>query len=206
MKKALLVVLSVAMAFSIVACGGGKSNDKDEQKETATSEQTISAPVSSETAPEVDTSAEISSAEVGKSGSESSSEEEEEVESAGAVSTISPDRFEFHLYDWARVRPMMNGIRTEKIGEYSVIEADSSECTEEALADWYYNYVAKNDFNCCFILYTDKDEKVGCYATDIFVQKDVEIEQDEYGDYYLGDSDNATTYGPSEDGKTLTVY
>ena len=143
---------------------------------------------------------------MGKSGSESSSEEEEEVESAGAVSTISPDQFEFHLYDWARVKPVMNGIRTEKIGEYSVIEADSSDCTEEALADWYYNYVAKNDFNYCLVVYTDKDEKLGCYATDIFVQKDVEIEQDEYGDYYLGDSDSATTYGPSEDGKTLTVY
>ena len=204
MKKALLAVLSVAMAFSIVACGGGKSNDKDAQKETVASEQTSSAPVSSETAPEVDTSAEISSAEVGESGSESSSEEK--VESTGTVSTISPEQFEFHLYDWARVKPVMNGIRTEKIGEYSVIKADSSDCTEEALADWYYNYVSKNDFDYCLIIYTDKDKKLGCYATDILVQKDVGIECDEYGDYYLGNSDNVTTYGPSEDGKTLTVY
>lgn len=192
MKKALLVVLSVAMAFSIVACGGGQSNDKDEQKENMASEQASSAPVSSEVAPEVDASTEISSA--------------KEVESTDVESAIPEETSEPHLYDRAYVKPMMNGARTERIGEYSVIEADSSECTDEVLADWYYNYVSKNDFNYCLIVYTDKNKNSGCYATELLVQKDVGIEQDEYSDYYLGDPDNATTYGPSEDGETLTVY
>ena len=51
-----------------------------------------------------------------------------------------------HLYDNAQVRDVMNGLGTEKIGEYSIIEAKSDEVTVEALTDWYFNYVSKNDF------------------------------------------------------------
>lgn len=110
-----------------------------------------------------------------------------------------------HLYDRAVEKPVMNGVRTESIGEYSVTKADSSECTDEAIADWYYNYVAKHDFNYCLIVYTDKDEEYGCYSIDGMVQKDIEIEMDEYGDYSMGSSPDMVTYIPSDDGETLTA-
>lgn len=192
MKRILCLLLAASMAVALVACGGSQSDDKNSPEEKKASDSISSAPVSSEAAQEADKSAAISSAEA--------------VESIDIESAIPEETNEPHLYDHAYVKPMMNGTRTERIGEYSVIKADSSECTEGALADWYYNYVSNNDFNYSLIVYTDKDEKLGCYATETFVQKDVGIQSDEYGDYYLGDTDSVTTYGPSEDGETLTVY
>ena len=109
-----------------------------------------------------------------------------------------PEQAESHIYDNAQVKDVMNGSRTEKIGEYSIIEISSEEVTDEALTDWYFNYVAKNDFNWCMILYTDKDDNVGVYAIDAMIQKDLLFEQDEYGDYSVGDSSNATVYVPTE--------
>lgn len=112
---------------------------------------------------------------------------------------------EFHIYDAASVRPMMNGVGTDTVGEYSVIFADSQDCTEENLADWYYNYISKNDYNYYLIVYND-DESKGCYGNSIMIAKDVDIEKEDDGQLYLGDEENATHYGPSEDGKTLIEY
>ncbi|WP_418745088.1 hypothetical protein [Evtepia gabavorous] len=114
------------------------------------------------------------------------------------------EEVESHIYDSAQVKDVMNGSRTEKIGEYSIIEISSEEVTDEALTDWYFNYVAKNDFNWCMILYTDKDDNMGVYAIDTMIQKDVLFEQDEHGDYMLGNSSNATIYAPTDD-STLKI-
>ena len=117
------------------------------------------------------------------------------------------DKFveEGKLYDNAEVKDIMNGIRTEKIGEYSIIRANSSDVTIESLADWYFNYVTKNDFNWCMIIYTDKTDNSGVYAIKGMVEKDVIFEQDKYGDYMLGDSPNSTLYTPTDE-KTLKEF
>ena len=107
-----------------------------------------------------------------------------------------------HLYDNAQVRAVMNGLGTEKIGEYSIIEAKSDEVTVEALTDWYFNYVSKNDFNWCIILYSDKDDNSGVYSISGIVQKDVVFTKDENGDYSLSEADatsHAITYTPTDD-------
>ena len=119
----------------------------------------------------------------------------------------APGAAESHIYDDAQVKDVMNGIRTNKIGEYSIIEISSEEVTDEALADWYFNYVEKNDFNFCMILYSDKDDNSGVYAANGVVQKDVRFTEDENGDYALRDADatsHAITYVPAED-NTLKV-
>lgn len=104
-----------------------------------------------------------------------------------------------HLYDDATVKDVMNGFRTEKLGEYSIVYIDSSLVTEENMNDWYFNYVSQNNFNWCMILYTDKNDNSGVYAVQGMVQKDILFEEDEYGDYMVGDSSNSTVYVPTED-------
>ena len=122
------------------------------------------------------------------------------TESAQApVKDTQPE--EDHLYDSATVKAVMNGARTEKIGEYSIIKADSKDCTIEALTDWYFNYVKKNNFNFCMILYSDKTDNFGCYSIPGMVQKDVQFDVDENGDYSVGNSSNATSYVSVEEGK-----
>lgn len=106
-----------------------------------------------------------------------------------------------HLYDNAVVKDVLNGSRTEKLGEYSLIEADSEDVTLEALEDWYFNYVKENDFNWCMILYSDKDDNSGVYSIHGFVEEGVIFTEDDYGDYMVGDSSGSTIYSPTEDGK-----
>lgn len=66
------------------------------------------------------------------------------------------------IYDTAQVYDVINGSGNAKIGEYSVVKASSSEITDEVLNDWYFNYVKKNNYNYCMIVYTDIDG-VGVY-------------------------------------------
>lgn len=103
-----------------------------------------------------------------------------------------------HIYDNAIIKDVMNGSQSEKIGEYSIIEIESDQVTEEILVDWYFNYVEKNDFNWCMILYTDKENE-GVYAITGIINKDVKFNIDEYGDYSLGDSTNGITYVPDSE-------
>jgi hypothetical protein len=120
----------------------------------------------------------------------------------GSNDENKPEQAESHIYDNAQVKDVMNGSRTEKIGEYSIIEISSEEVTDEALTDWYFNYVAKNDFNWCMILYTDKDDNSGVYSISGIVQKDVVFTKDENGDYSLSEADatsHAITYTPTDD-------
>lgn len=109
-----------------------------------------------------------------------------------------------HFYDNAEIKPVMNGDRSEKIGEYSVVSVLSDEMTEDALEDWYFNYVAEHNYNWCMILYADK-ENFGVYAISGMVQVDVKFDVDEYGDYSVGDSSGAKFYGPS-DGKLVALW
>ncbi|WP_294825586.1 hypothetical protein [uncultured Gemmiger sp.] len=114
-------------------------------------------------------------------------------------STVESQPVESHIYDNAQVKDVINGSRTEKIGEYSIIEVNSEEVTDEALTDWYFNYVVPNDYNWCMILYTDKNDNSGVYAISGMIQKGIQFEKDKYGDYAVGDSSNATVYTPTND-------
>ena len=62
-----------------------------------------------------------------------------------AISATLEAQKETHIYDNAEMKDVLNGARTNKIGEYSAIRASSDDCTEAALADWYYNFVEKNN-------------------------------------------------------------
>lgn len=112
---------------------------------------------------------------------------------------------ETHIYDKAEIHDVVNGSRTEKIGEYSIIKIDSASVTDDALSDWYFNYVEKNDYNWCMILYSDKNDNSGVYANNSYVEKDVVFDEDEYGDYMLGDSSGSTIFYPKDDG-TLEAF
>lgn len=110
---------------------------------------------------------------------------------------------EGHLYDNASVRDMMNGSRTEKIGEYAIIKANSDECTEEALADVYYNYFLTHNFNWMAIIYSDKTDGTGVYFNAGIISVNDKLEEDQYGDYSVISSEDSTLYGPSGDGTSI---
>lgn len=122
-----------------------------------------------------------------------------------------------HIYDHAEIREITYDYEPEKIGEdyvddyddvigeYSVIRAASTEVTDESLTDWYFNYVINddNDFEWCMILYTDRNDHSGVYATEGQVKKNVFFKQDEQGNCILGDSSDSTVYYVPTDERTL---
>ena len=115
---------------------------------------------------------------------------------------------ETHIYDNAEIRDVMTGSGDKKIGEFSLIEIDSSEVTMDALEDWYFNYVSVNDYNWCMILYTDYDDNTGVYGISGLVQVGVifDVEEENPEEYYIGSTgstENATTYYPSDDGTLI---
>ncbi len=110
------------------------------------------------------------------------------------------------IYDDAEIVDLMNGLGTKKIGTISVAHADSVECTEENMLDWYINYVLKNpDCNYHLIIYNDIPNK-GVYSMGAgFIQKDVEITSDDRGSYSTGDDAGSTYYLVDENKGTITV-
>lgn len=102
---------------------------------------------------------------------------------------------EAHIYDSAQVVDVMNGTGTEAIGKCSVIKADSKDVTDEALNDWYFNYVEQNDFNWSVIVYTDQ-EGMGVYAGSGVVERNTGLEEDTDGSYMLISRDDAIVYTP----------
>ena len=68
------------------------------------------------------------------------------------------------IYKDAQIVDIKNGYGTKTIGTMSLSSANSDECTDEALTDWYFNYVLKNkDCNFHVIIYKDIPNK-GVYA------------------------------------------
>ena len=104
-----------------------------------------------------------------------------------------------------RVLPMMNGIRTQELGEYVVAELDSSLVTIEALTDFYFNFVAVTDYNYYIIDYTDNPRQ-GVYFQEDLITKNVGIIKDDYDDYSLGDwIDGVTAHWVPENGELIRV-
>lgn len=156
--------------------------------------------ISNNSVHETETQKQVADESTEKQTAEETQEQETPIETETPVETQTEKEDEGHIYDNAIVKPVVNGSRTEKIGEYSVIETDSSLITDESLVDWYFNYVLNNDFNWCMILYTDKNNKEGVYSIEGFVEKGVVFDKDEFGDYSLGDSSHATILAPTDEG------
>lgn len=100
---------------------------------------------------------------------------------------------EYHIYNTAKVIDIMNGSGTNKIGEYSIIECNSSEVTKDTINDWYFNYVKVNNYNYCLIRYTNV-ESTGIYASGNMVIENAGIERDSAGDYIYTSNDNEIVY------------
>lgn len=101
-----------------------------------------------------------------------------------------------HIYEKAIVKPLMNGFRNKKIGEYGLIYAISSDCNEKALADLYFNYFLKKKLNYMVVIYADKSDNSGVYIIDGVINTDAKFNKDEFGDYSLGDTKNSKYYAP----------
>ncbi len=192
-----IVVVILAAAF------GGNSSSSEEKSDNAEGSSAEVASSVEETAPAEESTSDEESVTVEES---TSSVESETVETTttSEENEAEEESTESHIYDDATIKDVMNGYHTEKLGEYSIVYISSDEATVENLADWYYNYVTVNDYNWCMILYTDNDKNKGAYAITGMVEKDVFFEQDEYGDYSMGDSSQETLYLP-ENG-TLVEY
>lgn len=111
-----------------------------------------------------------------------------------------------HIYDNAEVVDLMNGFGTEKIGTITVTKANKSDCTDDALVDWYMNYVKNNsDSNYHIIVYNDNPQK-GVYTMGSgFIQKDITLFAEDNGTYMLGDDAGSTYYTVDETAKKLSV-
>lgn len=111
---------------------------------------------------------------------------------------------ETHIYDDAEIVDLMNGIGTSKIGTITVTYANQSECTEDALIDWFFNYVkANSDSNYHIIVYSDIPQK-GVYTIGSgFIQKDITLTAENDGTYRTGDDAGSTYYIVDEAAKKL---
>lgn len=109
---------------------------------------------------------------------------------------------EKHLYDNAEVIDLMSGSGKNKIGTMTVCHAKQSDCTEDALSDWYMNYVKVNsDSKFHVIVYDDVADK-GVYANGMgFIQKDIILTKESDGTYATGDDAGSTYYTVGDDGK-----
>lgn len=110
------------------------------------------------------------------------------------------------IYTDAEIVDLMNGLGTEKIGTISVSKATQADCTDEALIDWYFNYV-KNNSGCNYhiIVYSDNPQR-GVYTLGKgFIQKDTALTAEKDGTYSLGDDAGSTYYTVDETTKTLSV-
>ena len=102
-----------------------------------------------------------------------------------------------------RAIPMMNGPRTQKIGEYSVTKANSADVTTENLTDWYFNFVAKSDFKSYIIVYTDNDN-LGVIASNFgMIKKNVAISRDQNGDYEYEQLESSLLYVADSESMSL---
>lgn len=112
---------------------------------------------------------------------------------------------ETHIYDDAQAIDVENGLGTEVLYQYSLIEADSSEIDLEILEDWYFNYVLEDEYQWYVILYTDKDDSTGVFAfSGVCVYTDVVLEDDGDGVYMLGsETEDTKLYWPNEEEEIL---
>lgn len=127
----------------------------------------------------------------------------QQTETTVAVSSeeVTTEITESHIYDHAVILPATNG--SEQIGEYSYIEMPSDDVTMDALIDWYYNYVEKNDYLYNIILYSDKDDLSGVFGMPGHIETNVVFTSYEFGDSscsYVNAYPNSKTYTRNDEG------
>lgn len=105
-------------------------------------------------------------------------------------------------YGKEEVHEIMNAELTESVGTYTVIQLDSKDCTEEALADLYFNYFVKNNMNQLFILYSDKDDMTGIFITTGCIFVNEQFADDGNGGYSICNSPDEIQYVPIDE-KTI---
>lgn len=102
------------------------------------------------------------------------------------------------LYDNAEIIEHPDGL-------ISYCEAKESECTLEALNDWYYNYIRNTDYAWYMIRYSDSRSDKGVYGTKDGVEMTVSFAKNSKG-WYVGSEGYAVWYLPSEeDGLILSI-
>ena len=112
-----------------------------------------------------------------------------------------------HIYDNAKVVDLKNGMGTATIGKVSVLKIKSSELTQSALEDWYFNYASRNvgdkgeKWNWAVIVYTDINN-LGTFYNGTLI-KDVKIKKDSKDDTWALDSDKGQMLAPDKDNKHL---
>lgn len=99
---------------------------------------------------------------------------------ADVVKSVQDSQTEKHIYDNVQVKNMLTGDKSKVVGQYSICYVDSSMCTEDALTDWYYNYVNKHNYDINYIAYTDIQGK-GCSAMSGIIEKDIYLDEDDIG-------------------------
>lgn len=132
---------------------------------------------------------------IGVVGNLGGSDEEEETAEEG------------HIYDNAQAIDIPNGAGTDVIGQYSLIEADSSDVTLEDLEDWYFNYIEETDYNWYVILYTDKEDYSGVVEYGLYIIDNAVLVNEGGEDVYKygEDAEDTVYYKPNDDEKTLEV-
>lgn len=105
-------------------------------------------------------------------------------------------------YGKEEVHEILNAELTESVGTYTVIQLDSKDCTEEALADLYFNYFVKNNMNQLFILYSDKDDMTGIFITTGCIFVNEQFAEDGNGGYSICNSPDEIQYVPIDE-KTI---
>lgn len=125
---------------------------------------------------------------------------------AGCGSSGTPKQK--HIYDTAKVVDLKNGAGTANIGKVSVLKIKSSDLTQAALEDWYFNYASKNvgangeKWNWAVIVYTDRDN-YGTFYNGTLI-KDVKIKKEAKDDTWVLDSDQGQILVPDKGNQHLT--
>lgn len=109
---------------------------------------------------------------------------------------------ESHLYDNVEVIDAVTG--SGKVnGQYAYAEAESADCTLEAVTDFYYNYWVDSGTKWAVIKYTDVDDK-GVFINSGSVEINATMEDDGMNGYYVTDSEGESEYWPDGEGALLT--
>lgn len=120
---------------------------------------------------------------------------------AGGSDDSDDEEEDGHIYDDAELIDVIkSGTESEVLGQYSLIEAKSTDVTLEDLEDWYFNYITETDYEWYVIIYTDRDDNSGVYGGGIYVIDGIIFRCDEDNVYRWDDQrDDAVYYRANED-------
>ena len=84
----------------------------------------------------------------------------------------------------AQIVDIMNGSKTDVVGQTSIIKMKSEDVTDEYLVNWSKNHLQPGKYNWGVIVYTDKgDNNLGVYGSGDLIITDVQLNHEEDGTY-----------------------